>query len=87
MSGVRLPAAIVDATAASTAHASASSPSEWRSSNAALRIVPIGFADALVPAMSGAEPWIGSYEPAAAVAEGRARAQAERACEDRGLVA
>ena len=36
-----------------------SSSSEWRSSIATLRIVPMGLAMPL-PAMSGAEPWIGS---------------------------
>ena len=49
-------------TAASTACASASSPSEWRSSMAALRMAASGLAMPC-PAMSGAEPWIGSYRP------------------------
>ena len=39
--------------------ASASMPNEWRSNIAAERIVAIGLARPL-PAMSGAEPWIGS---------------------------
>ena len=39
--------------------AAASAPQLWRSSIAALRIVPHGFATPW-PAMSGAEPWIGS---------------------------
>lgn len=46
-------------TAVSMAAAYLSRPSEYRRSIAALRIVPIGFAMPL-PAMSGAEPWIGS---------------------------
>ena len=37
-------------------------PSDQRSSIAADRIVPIGLATSC-PAMSGAEPWIGSYRP------------------------
>lgn len=36
---------------------------------AALRIVPIGFA-MFFPAMSGAEPWIGSYSPDVGLKEG-----------------
>ena len=39
-----------------------------------------------LPAMSGAEPWIGSYNPARAVAERRRRQQAERTGECRGFV-
>lgn len=46
-------------TASSIALAGLSSPSEYRRSMAALRIVPIGLAIPW-PAMSGAEPWIGS---------------------------
>ncbi|CAM5263158.1 hypothetical protein RLIN73S_01618 [Rhodanobacter lindaniclasticus] len=40
-----------------------SRPNEWRSNRAAERIAPTGLATPL-PAMSGAEPWIGSYKPA-----------------------
>ena len=42
--------------------AASSRPSDIRSSIAAERIVPIGLATSW-PAMSGAEPWIGSYSP------------------------
>ena len=52
---VRAPSFTASDTARSTALASASSPSEWRSSIAALRMVPTGFAIPF-PAMSGAEP-------------------------------
>ena len=45
--------------ARSIAAASASRPSEWRSIMAADRMVPSGFAIPF-PAMSGAEPWMGS---------------------------
>ena len=59
MSAVKTPSSSAACTAASTAAASASNPSEWRSSIAALKIVAYGLAMPL-PAMSGAEPWIGS---------------------------
>lgn len=49
-------------TASSTAFACFSRPREYLNSMAALRIVPIGFAMPF-PAISGAEPWIGSYIP------------------------
>ena len=49
-------------TAASTARASFSNPSEYRRSIAKLRMVPIGLAMPC-PAISGADPWIGSYNP------------------------
>ena len=49
-------------TAFSTAVASVSSESECLSSIAALRIVPQGLAIPR-PAMSGADPWMGSYNP------------------------
>lgn len=49
-------------TAVSIAWAGLSRPNEYRSSIAALSIVPIGLAIPF-PAMSGAEPWIGSYKP------------------------
>lgn len=49
-------------TAVSIAWAGFSRPNEYRSSIAPLSIVPIGFAIPL-PAMSGADPWIGSYKP------------------------
>lgn len=49
-------------TAASIAWAGFSRPKEYRSSIAPLSIVPIGFAIPL-PAMSGADPWMGSYKP------------------------
>ena len=49
-------------TAASIAAAASSRPSDSRRSIAADRIVPIGLARSR-PAMSGAEPWIGSYRP------------------------
>jgi hypothetical protein len=49
---------MVRSTAASIEAASAGRPSEWRSSMAAERMVPMGLAIPL-PAMSGAEPWMG----------------------------
>ena len=61
-SAVRQPSSSARATAASMASAASSRPSDVRSSIAADRIVPIGFAMSR-PAMSGAEPWIGSYRP------------------------
>ena len=45
-----------------TASAAASAPSDQRSSIAAERMAPAGFA-LPVPAISGALPWIGSYSP------------------------
>src|SRR4029077_15206847 len=59
-SPVRQPSSSAPETAASIAAAAASFPSEIRSSIAADRIVPIGFAMSR-PAMSGADPWMGSY--------------------------
>ena len=61
-SAVRQPSSRAAPTAASTASAASARPSEVRSSIAADRIVPIGLAMSW-PAMSGAEPWIGSYSP------------------------
>src|SRR6478735_8904192 len=58
-SPVRQPSASARATAVSIASAASGRPSDVRSSIAAERIVPIGFAMSR-PAMSGAEPWIGS---------------------------
>ena len=49
-------------TALSIACAGFSRPKEYRRSIAALRIVPIGLAIPL-PAISGADPWMGSYRP------------------------
>ena len=49
-------------TAFSMAFAGFSKRREYRRSIAALRIVPIGLAIPF-PAMSGAEPWMGSYRP------------------------
>ncbi len=80
-----MPLCSVFSTAFSMALASASSPSECRSSIAALRIVPSGFAMPL-PAMSGAEPWIGSYRPSVPSPSEALGQQAERAGEHRGLV-
>ena len=57
-----MPASRAPATAASIAIATSSRPSDQRASIAADRIVPTGFAIPR-PAMSGAEPWIGSYMP------------------------
>ena len=59
MSGVRWPWLRMVVTAASTAFDSSSRPSEWRNSMADARMVANGFAIPF-PAMSGAEPWIGS---------------------------
>ena len=58
-SAVRAPSAIAASVARSIRAASASSPSEWRSIIAAERMVPSGFAIPF-PAMSGADPWMGS---------------------------
>ena len=49
-------------TALSIAEAASSRPSDIRSSMAAERMVPVGLATSL-PAMSGADPWMGSYSP------------------------
>lgn len=49
-------------TASSTCLASFSRPNEYRSMSAIERMVPIGLA-MFWPAMSGAEPWMGSYSP------------------------
>ena len=59
---MRVPPRIAVATAASIRSAAAASPSEWRSIIAAERIAAHGFAFPC-PAISGAEPWIGSYNP------------------------
>ncbi len=61
-SAVRSPPASASATAASTALAAASWPSDQRSIIAEDRIVPSGLATSR-PAMSGADPWMGSYRP------------------------
>ena len=57
-----MPALSVAPTARSIAAASSGNDSECRSRSAAERIVPMGLAMPR-PAMSGAEPWIGSYRP------------------------
>src|SRR5690606_24769771 len=62
MSAVRKPCASTLRTARSMRCAPASWPKVWRSSIADDRIVASGFATSR-PAMSGAEPWIGSYSP------------------------
>lgn len=62
MSLVRRPASSAAPTAASMAAASASRSKLYFNSMAADRMVPMGFALSC-PAMSGAEPWIGSYRP------------------------
>ena len=54
-----MPSSKVARTARSSASAAAACPNDQRSIIAALRIVAAGFASPL-PAMSGAEPWIGS---------------------------
>ncbi len=59
ISGVRRPATTAWRTARSTVLASRISPSEWRSSSAALRIAASGLALPW-PVISGAVPWIGS---------------------------
>jgi len=58
-SAVRCPAATTAATARSIASAAAGDASEYRQSIAADRMAASGFARSC-PAMSGAEPWIGS---------------------------
>ena len=65
-SAVRAPPRIAAATAASIRSAGPACPSEWRSIIAADRIAAHGFA-LPCPAMSGAEPWIGSYRPLASL--------------------
>ena len=62
MSAVRYPAFTVALTASSILAASDASFNEYRSNIAADEIAPIGFAISS-PVMSGAEPWIGSYNP------------------------
>ena len=57
-----LGAATGGSSAPSAPAAPAARPSEVRSSIAADRIVPIGFARSW-PARCGADPWIGSYNP------------------------
>src|SRR5262249_27059774 len=59
MSAVRWPWAKVFSTAASIAQAASSLPNEYRSIMAAERMVARGFA-MFLPAISGAEPWMGS---------------------------
>ena len=70
--------------------AASARPSDSRRSIAADRIVPIGLARSC-PAMSGAEPWIGSYRPNVPWAVRRSPSDAdgsmpERAGQDRRLV-
>ena len=47
---------------------------EYLNSKAALRIVPIGFAMPC-PAISGAEPWIGSYKPGVVLKSGELKSE------------
>ena len=61
-SRVRQPSVMARSTASSMTFASAARPREWRSIIAAESTVPTGFAIPF-PAMSGAEPWMGSYSP------------------------
>ncbi|MNR13135.1 hypothetical protein D3C85_1295230 [compost metagenome] len=61
-SAVTAPEARTAATAASIESASSSRSKLWRSIMAADRTMPTGLARSL-PAMSGAEPWIGSNRP------------------------
>ena len=63
----------------------AASPSECRSSIATLKIVPTGLAMPL-PAMSGAEPWMGSYSPRLPSPRRRRGQQAQRARQHRRLI-
>src|SRR6266581_4025454 len=63
VSAVRSPSANTRETARSIACAASSRLSDQRSNSAALKMAPTGFATPF-PAMSGADPWIGSYNPA-----------------------
>src|SRR5665647_2870846 len=72
MSAVRAPCSRAISTALSTARAASRSPKLRSSIMAALRMVAHGLASPL-PAISGAEPWIGSYRltpPAPTLADG-----------------
>src|SRR5665647_1566246 len=72
MSAVRAPCSRAVSTALSTARAASRSPKLRSSIMAALRMVAHGLASPL-PAISGAEPWIGSYRltpPAPTLADG-----------------
>ena len=68
-SAVLSPSSRTFRTAASIALAGFSSPREYLKSKAALRIVPMGLAIPL-PAMSGADPCIGSYSPGVGLKSG-----------------
>ena len=76
---MRKPASSTSATAASIAAAASGWPSDQRSIIAADRIVPSGLARSC-PAMSGAEPWIGSYRPCRPWAVCGSRATPTAAC-------
>src|ERR1700674_507347 len=62
-SGVRKSSLMQSSTACSITRARSSRCNEWRSSSAADRMAPYGLATPR-PAMSGALPWMGSYNPA-----------------------
>src|SRR3989442_12798859 len=68
VSAVRSPAARTRETALSIACAASSRLRDQRSNSAALKMAPTGFATPF-PAMSGADPWIGSYNPPAPAPE------------------
>ena len=61
-------------TAASIARAGLSKPMEYLNSKAALRIVPTGLAIPC-PAISGAEPWMGSYNPGVVLKSGELKSE------------
>ena len=84
-SRVRAPLASARSTALSMVRASASSPRLWRSSIAALRIVPSGLRDALAGDV-GRRAVDRLVQAELALAERGARQHAERAGEHRGLV-
>src|SRR3989475_11038782 len=62
--------------ARSTAAAGSARPSPWRSNMATVAIAPIGFARSR-PAMSGADPWIGSNRPGPSPSEAGGRGDRE----------
>ena len=61
-------------TAVSMARAGLSSPMEYLSNKAELRMVPIGLAIPC-PVISGAEPWIGSYKPVVVLKSGALKSE------------